>query len=983
MLDFEAVKELLGGLLLRPCLVGAFAFLGAGVLGCLCGFCRKHLVGLWLRSRSQFVALVIAAGIATGVAQKTTNNVPPNLNSPLPQMMQGVISQAGFVGEGNLVNPVQTSLDDIARGYRQESMTTNLEPFAEMPSNAVEYARWSLRGGFAADFALHLSNFVFPVGTNHVSRFDVLSGGAVEPLPRGTSAAIYAAREQASLVPGVSRFWSADADDGAKVLRWDRVFAGRDSTGEYTAEMRLFQNGDFTTRSNEVETAYRRVNPDDWDDDGIANERDANPTSYDGDFFGVANALPSNANMNAYYWLDLSVTGLLDCATIRVTCDGPSDLGDHLIVARTNEVCHVPLLAGATYAVVSDLPIDYSAVSTEHAEIVTNSENRLTVSLPLELYFERVQMRSGGGSGDALTANYALHSSPIDVGASLASLSGGCCSCETNAFGFAWLCSENCLCDGEHRLYAVAAWDGYCRAFSWHGPCSCTMYEPEPSTFTGDGISLSIEMPSTFIANDDDDNDNGLVDAEPPFADKDDEITEGHVSFSSILPTSGAVKLQRLTGLEQDTNGTRRVYADKNGLSPVDEGHEYAVSGSSSLERDFFVNPAVTSSHYQDGRARVLWKPNSGACTSVSKRFTIVEPTAEPITDESWSLADFAGDGRLHSYLYNPCAVVVGKTATFKVDVLPEDYPDSKIIWTTNMCEGAVNFVGSNVNTGRVVTVEGVSTGDVFLMVQFGDAESPRPAFFAKVVQPMTVRLRAWVVGDEMAWARTQSEIRDLVAEADDIYEQAGVNVELIEPIVFTNIEAAYNVTYNESRPGKLTKEQLVGLNVDTGALECYFVNGFVDAPQVLGINCASGMVMTAGADGRTLAHEIGHALGMEDIYASNVGATNETVSLKSISATERPKCVFMESDWNLGCDGHGDGGCRFYGKHVFLRDIFDRMLMNGERHTSSGGRDITMGDIHGVSYTGVGVFDSDWKIGLAPVGFFTNVDRGTSPVHQ
>lgn len=88
-----------------------------------------------------------------------------------------------------------------------------------------------------------------------------------------------------------------------------------------------------------------------------------------------------------------------------------------------------------------------------------------------------------------------------------------------------------------------------------------------------------------------DDNDNGLVDAEPPFAAKDDEIIEGHVSFFSISPTSGAVKFQRLTGLEQETSGTRRVYADKSGLSPIDEGHEYAVSGSSSLERDFFVNP--------------------------------------------------------------------------------------------------------------------------------------------------------------------------------------------------------------------------------------------------------------------------------------------------------------------------------------------------------------------------------------------------------
>ncbi len=164
------------------------------------------------------------------------------------------------------------------------------------------------------------------------------------------------------------------------------------------------------TRSNEVETVCRRINPDDWDDDGIANERDANPTSCDGDFFGVANALPTNANPDAYYWLDLSVAGNLGVATIRVTCDGPSDLGDHLVIARTNQVCHVPLLAGATYAVESDLTIDYSAVSSEYAEIVTNAENRLTVSLPLEFSLVRIQTRSAGTTG-----NYGAASSPINV----------------------------------------------------------------------------------------------------------------------------------------------------------------------------------------------------------------------------------------------------------------------------------------------------------------------------------------------------------------------------------------------------------------------------------------------------------------------------------------------------------------------------------------------------------------------------------------
>ena len=83
--------------------------------------------------------------------------------------------------------------------------------------------------------------------------------------------------------------------------------------------------------------------------------------------------------------------GSLDFATIRVTCDGPSDLGDHVVIARTNQVCHVPLLAGATYAVESDLPISYSAVSSEHAHIVTNSATKLMVSLPLEFTVERVE----------------------------------------------------------------------------------------------------------------------------------------------------------------------------------------------------------------------------------------------------------------------------------------------------------------------------------------------------------------------------------------------------------------------------------------------------------------------------------------------------------------------------------------------------------------------------------------------------------------
>ena len=983
MLDIETAKESFGGLLMRPCLVGAFAFLVAGVLCYLWRFCRKRLGGLWLRSRSQFVALMLAAGIATGVAQKSTNNVPPNLNSPLPQMMQGGGSfQSGFAGlsgVGNLVNPVnpvQTTIDDISRGWRVESVTTNSEPFAAMPSNAVEYAQWSLRGGRETWFPLEFGGFELTLGTNRIRRLRVLSGGAVETVSPNEPAAICAAREYASLIPGYSRFQWADSDDGVgKTLRWEGVYANRDRTGEYDAEIKFFANGDFTMRSNEVETVCRRVSPDDWDDDGIPNERDLNPTSYDGDFFGVANALPPNANPDAYYWLDLSVTGLLGVATIRITCDGASDLGDHVIIARTNEVCHVPLLAGATYAVDSSMPIDYSAVSSEYAEIVTNTENRLTVSLPLEFSLARTS------SDDALTANYTLQCAPFNVGATLLSLSGVCCSCETNGMGFAWACSDGCTCGGQHEISTAATWEGYSHPFSWWGTCGCYVDMTEPSSFAGDGINLSISMPSTLFANDDDDNKDGNVDATPPFAINDEDVVAGSVSFASTTLTNGAVKLQKLAGLEQGANGFRRVYADEIGLSPIDEGCEFGVTNSALLEKGFYINPVVPSPHYRDGCLRALWKPGAGPRVAASKRFTVVEPTAEPITDESWALADLAGDGRMHSYLYNPCAVVTGQTARFKIDVLPEDYPDSEIVWRTAMCEGEVDFVGANVNTGRVVTVEGKCPGQVFISADIGDSESVSPTFMLQVVAETTVKLRAWIIGSGSQWAQSESDVRDMVEIANDIYRQVGVKFEIVEPIVMTNIPTAYNPTIETDCIDRWKVSQIVSLAEGTDGLECYFVNAFYDEIGTIGYNCPSGAVLTAFADGRTLAHEIGHAMGLHDIYVSNASKTNDVITLKAVDADERPRYGHLELDWNCGCEGHGAGGVRYYGKSLMMNDIIERLLMHGEG--SALGRDISYGNVFGVGYEGDGKIDGDWKLELAPVGFFSNPGVTRNPVHQ
>jgi len=319
MTNLETIAEAFQGLLAQACLSALLAMVVVVAVVKILKSTRAAFSGLWRKSRMGLAAVAILSLTMMLWGDKTN-------------LLRQVIHPANRGGTQALA----VSEDDIFRGYRLEGVTTNETPFCEMPTNAVEYAPWRQRGGRETDFPLNLGDFVFPYGTNIINRFRVLSGGMIETYPAlNGPASICAAREYASLVPGVSRFWSADANGGAeKVLRWESVFANRDRTGEYSAEIRLSANGDFSTRSNALETVYRRVNPHEWDGDGLANEIDANPRMWDGDFFGTGvgwlnancagvlsaatNGLDemeiswrTNANPNAYYWLDLTATGAL------------------------------------------------------------------------------------------------------------------------------------------------------------------------------------------------------------------------------------------------------------------------------------------------------------------------------------------------------------------------------------------------------------------------------------------------------------------------------------------------------------------------------------------------------------------------------------------------------------------------------------------------------------------------------------------------
>ena len=110
-------------------------------------------------------------------------------------------------GRGATALPGVTA-EEIAQGWRLESVTTNEAVSYAMPTNGVEYVPWSLRGGYETHFPLDLGDFAFPFCTGMVHRLDVLSGGMVESLPRqrvegacySSMMSICAAREYAAIV---------------------------------------------------------------------------------------------------------------------------------------------------------------------------------------------------------------------------------------------------------------------------------------------------------------------------------------------------------------------------------------------------------------------------------------------------------------------------------------------------------------------------------------------------------------------------------------------------------------------------------------------------------------------------------------------------------------------------------------------------------------------------------------------------------------
>lgn len=462
-------------------------------------------------------------------------------------------------------------------------------------------------------------------------------------------------------------------------------------------------------------------------------------------------------------------------------------------------------------------------------------------------------------------------------------------------------------------------------------------------------VALSVTLPDVMFVDDDDDDDDGQEDCGSQNLMNDD-VGCGAITLVSDVPTNGTVRVEHLSCPGCD------VYCNDAQTDALLGGREWQVNGSS-WSVPLRVVP-VSHAGYRTCEIRVRWIPSVGSEQTVVRRFSVVRPTVEPICTETKTVGN-------RVYTLNPAGVAVGSDAYFQISVDPAGYPDDRIEWSVSGA-GRLGFVGDN--RGRTVRVRGVSAGEVTLRAGLRSFGTDAPEFTVYVTPPQSVPIHAMIIKGQGGPAMTVDEIQSMITVANEIYSQIGMSFYLAS-CVTTNINDAANIT-EEQVPGRSNwwHGRLTDLMTGTGGVECYFVDDIVDAvgesAGINGLTSVKGIVICKNASLKTLAHELGHACGAQDIYLEHEPG-GLSLNGEYISA-ERSRY-----DWNGGCDGHGAGGARFYPHAQDLASIVRRLLMYGENDGDDDiRRDMTLGSVFGVHYEYNDQGEKVYEKSSADVGF-------------
>ena len=187
-----------------------------------------------------------------------------------------------------------------------------------------------------------------------------------------------------------------------------------------------------------------------------------------------------------------------------------------------------------------------------------------------------------------------------------------------------------------------------------------------------------------------------------------------------------------------------------------------------------------------------------------------------------------------------------------------------------------------------------------------------------------------WIVCDDDGSnpACTKEHAVSVFNDANAVLAQGGIRFPVtVDDIQYINQSAWKDLNRTNSTYQQTLRD--MGSIPRSGALRIFFVNTN-NGSELTGFNTRRCLVVAKNASGVILAHEIGHACGLRDIYATQDGL--------SITDAGVVKAEYLNPlDWGAG----------YYNPDLLHTNLITRLLMYGYIHPNQG--HIPHGRVHGV----------------------------------
>ena len=328
----------------------------------------------------------------------------------------------------------------------------------------------------------------------------------------------------------------------------------------------------------------------------------------------------------------------------------------------------------------------------------------------------------------------------------------------------------------------------------------------------------------------------------------------------------------------------------------------------------------VSCAHVGAGTISATLYTDGGETLVATSSFKCIEPLRKLVTTEKI-------DGRF----INPSRLVMGTNALLQVGV-NGDFDATNVHW--HVVSGAADLSPAD---GFTTTVTPTGTNeDVVVEARFnGDEIQPR--FVMPVVIPRTIPVRFFVVeppvGDGLGeWK--DADMSGMLDKANEIYAQVGIRFELLGTPAYVGTTNDWNIVLGTNyvnrfgmKRWKYSSECRTLLDNYTAAdcVEVYFIGSILYPKYYVAATPPYGVVVSKQASITTLAHELGHALGLEDCY---VRFNRRDGMVASIIRADEPVdggfFMFGACDWGM------ERGRGFYGKDDSKLVTMRIMLMHG-----------------------------------------------------